>query len=383
FYLQEGKTVKELFILGDHACALGAIHAGCNFFAGYPITPATEIAEYLSLHLPKNGGYFVQFEDELASMSAVIGASWAGAKAMTATSGPGFSLMQEALSYAYFTETPCVIVDVQRSGPSTGQATYPSQQDFYQARYGAHGDYEAIVLSPWSVQEAFDFTIKAFNLAEKYRTPVILLMDGAIGHSRERLIIPNKEKIEISKRILARNNIPFQAADVSLVPPMPLFGRNFPFMVTGSAHEPSGKRNYDPDIHVQNVARISAKILNNSSEIIELETSNIESAEYLICSFGVSARPSRGVFEKLLKENHKIGFIRFKTLWPFPDKQLRDIFNENIKKIFVVEMNIGKLVREIERVANSIPTYSFHKIGGIVPSINEIYSFIKNYLFDN
>ena len=370
--------MTELFILGDHACALGALAAGCNFFAGYPITPATEIAEYLSDHISENNGFFIQLEDEIASICAVIGASWAGAKAMTATSGPGFSLMQEAISYAYFTETPCVVVDVQRSGPSTGQATYPSQQDFYQARFGAHGDYESIVLSPWSVQEAFDMTIRSFNLAEEFRLPVILLMDGAIGHSREPLIVPKKKNIKIINRKLnSSNNLPFQPSEESLVPPMPIFGKNFPFMVTGSAHESSGKRNYDPDTHVENIVRLIAKVQNEINKIIDIELKNIEDAEYIIFSFGVSARPSHGALLKLLEENYKIGFIRFKTLWPFPDAQLKNVFNNAIKKIFVIEMNMGKLVREIERVSGNIPVVSYHKLGGIVPSIKEIYSFIK------
>ena len=369
----------ELFVLGDHACAMGAIAVGCNFFAGYPITPATEIAEYLSTHLPKNNGFFVQFEDELASISAIIGASWAGARSMTATSGPGFSLMQESLSYAYFTETPCVIVDVNRSGPSTGQATYPSQQDFYQVRYGAHGDYESIVLSPWSVQEAFDFTIRAFNLAEEYRVPVILLLDGAIGHSRERVVIPDKKEINLKSRKLATNNKPFEATDKNLVPPMPIFGKkqNFPFMVTGSAHESSGKRNYAPVIHEQNVSRIIAKVQNARDNIIELDTVNVEDAEHVICSFGVSARPSFGAMQELRKENNKVGFIRLKTLWPFPDDQLKTIFNDDVKNVFVVEMNMGKLARELGRVVGSRPVHALTKLGGVVPSIKEILSFVK------
>ena len=358
---------------------MGAIAAGCNFFAGYPITPATEIAEYLSVHLSKNRGFFVQFEDELASISAIIGASWAGAKSMTATSGPGFSLMQESISYAYFTETPCVIVDVNRSGPSTGQATYPSQQDFYQARYGAHGDYESIVLAPWSVQEAFDFTIRSFNLAETYRMPVILLLDGAIGHSRERLMIPDKKEIKIKSRKVAKNNEPFAASGNSLVPAMPLFGKkqNFPFMVTGSAHESTGKRNYAPEIHEQNVSRIIAKVQNARDDIIEMDAVNVESAKHVICSFGVSARPSFGAMKKLREENHDIGFIRLKSLWPFPDKELQALISDDMKNIFVIEMNMGKLARELGRISGSIPIHSLTKLGGVVPSINEIYTFIN------
>ena len=193
-------TPGRHLVLGNIALAEGALRAGCRFFAGYPITPANEIAHYMSQELPKVGGYYVQMEDELASMAAVIGASWAGAKAMTATSGPGFSLMQENISYAYMTETPCVVVDVQRSGPSTGQATMPSQQDVYQARYGAHGDYEAVALTPWSVQEMFDLAVRAFNLAERLRMPIILLADGMIGHMSEKLVVPQEVEVEERRR---------------------------------------------------------------------------------------------------------------------------------------------------------------------------------------
>lgn len=360
------------FVLGNEACAEGAINAGCNFFAGYPITPATEIAEYLSIKLPQVKGYFLQLEDEIAAICSIIGASWAGAKAMTATSGPGFSLMQEAISYAYHTETPIVIVEVSRSGPSTGQATYPSQQDFYQVRYGAHGDYEAVVLTPWSVQEAFDFTIKSFNLAETYRVPVILMMDGAIAHSREKLTIPDPLSLSIiNRKIIPGHCEPFKSIDDTLVPPMPLFGSGCNLLVTGSAHESSGLRNYNPKIHSQTVSRISAKITQASKDIWEIDSQFMEDAEYVILSYGVSARSAYGAVLKLRKK-YKVGFVRLKTLWPFPDELLKKVFDGEIKSIFVAEMNIGKAVREIQRVNKTAKVVSISKLGGLIPSIEDI-----------
>ncbi|MFX1449245.1 MAG: 2-oxoacid:acceptor oxidoreductase subunit alpha [Promethearchaeota archaeon] len=360
------------FMLGNEASAEGAIYAGCNFFAGYPITPATEIAEYLSIKLPQIKGYFLQLEDEIAAICSVIGASWTGAKAMTATSGPGFSLMQEAISYAYHTETPIVIVEVSRSGPSTGQATYPSQQDFYQVRFGAHGDYEAIVLTPWSVQEAFDFTIKSFNLAETYRVPTILMMDGAIAHSRERLMVPEQSKVPLINRKMKSGHCePFKAIDDTLVPPMPLFGMGCNLLITGSAHEPSGLRNYNPKIHSETVSRICAKVKQASNDICEIEAQFMEDAKYVILSYGVSARSAYGAVLKLRKE-YKVGFIRLKTIWPFPDELLKNLLKDEIKSIFVVEMNIGKAVREIQRVNKTAKIVSITKLGGLIPSINDI-----------
>ncbi|MFX0133338.1 MAG: 2-oxoacid:acceptor oxidoreductase subunit alpha [Candidatus Hodarchaeota archaeon] len=360
------------FVLGNEACAEGAINAGCKFFAGYPITPATEIAEYLSIRLPQIKGYFLQLEDEIAAICSVIGASWTGAKAMTATSGPGFSLMQEAISYAYHTETPIVIIEVSRSGPSTGQATYPSQQDFYQVRYGAHGDYEAVVLTPWSVQEAFDFTIKSFNLAETYRVPVILMMDGAIGHSREKLTIPDPASLSIiNRKIKIGHCEPFKPIDDTLVPPMPLFGSGCNLLVTGSAHESSGLRNYNPTIHSQTVQRITTKIKQATNKICEIESQFMEDAEYVILSYGASARSAYGAVQKL-RSKYKVGFIRLKTLWPFPDELLEKELAEKIKSIFIPEMNIGKAVREIQRINKTAKIVSISKLGGLIPSIEDI-----------
>jgi 2-oxoglutarate ferredoxin oxidoreductase subunit alpha len=246
-------------ILGNDACAEGAIRAGCRFFAGYPITPANEISHYMASEMPKAGGFFLQMEDEIASIAAVIGASWAGAKAMTATSGPGYSLMQENIGYAHMTEAPCVVVNVQRSGPSTGQATLPSQSDVYQAKYGAHGDYEAVALSPWSVQEMFDLTVRAFNLAERFRTPVMLMADGMIGHIMEKLEVPDEVKVVERRRPSGPECTPFGTDDPSGVPEMPRFGEGYRLLVTGSTHRPSGVRDYAPRYHQMKVNRIREK----------------------------------------------------------------------------------------------------------------------------
>lgn len=359
-------------VLGNIACAEGALYADCKFFAGYPITPASEITEYLSRRLPECGGNFLQMEDEIASSAAIIGASWAGTKSMTATSGPGFSLMQENISYAYHTETPVVIVDVQRSGPSTGQATYPAQQDFYQARYGAHGDYESIVLSPWSVQECFDMIIRGFNLAEQYRLPVILLMDGAIGHAREELIIPERDEIQIINRPrLSSGKKQGSQVDSNLILPMGTFGEGSELLVTGSAHEPSGKRNYAPTVHETTVKRIISKIT-EAPNIIEIHSDFLSDAKQVIISYGVSARPSYGAVLALRKKGINIGFIRLKTLWPFPDEFLLNLLKDEIGHIFVVEMNMGKAVREVQRVIKDVELISISQLGGIVPSVQSI-----------
>jgi 2-oxoglutarate ferredoxin oxidoreductase subunit alpha len=243
-------------VLGNVACAEGAIKAGCDFFAGYPITPASEISHYMASELPKVGGFYVQMEDELASMAAIIGASWAGAKAMTATSGPGYSLMQENIGYAHMTETPCVVANVQRSGPSTGQATLPSQQDIYQAKYGSHGDYEVIALSPWSVQEMFDLTARAFSLAERFRTPVMLMADGMIGHMKEKLTVPEEVKTDNRRIPTGPECTPFGTDDPSMVPEMPRFGDGYKLLVTGSTHRPTGRRDYTPKYHQMKLNRI-------------------------------------------------------------------------------------------------------------------------------
>jgi 2-oxoglutarate/2-oxoacid ferredoxin oxidoreductase subunit alpha len=366
--LKPGKNL----VLGNIACAEGALRAGCRLFAGYPITPANEITEYMSGELPKVGGYFLQMEDEIASIAACIGSSWAGAKPMTATSGPGFSLMQENLSYAHMTETPLVVVDVQRSGPSTGQSTDASQQDFYQARYGAHGDYEIIALSPWSAQEMFDLTVRAFNLAEQYRTPVYFLADGMIGHIREELTVPEEIEIVNRKAPSSPNVTPFGTDDPSLVPEMPKFGQGYRLQVTGSSHRPNGVRDYSPKVHSDKVRRIMKKITQAEPKIRDVAKGDLDDAKVAVVSFGASARPSYGAVKKLREEGIKAGLLRLKTLWPLPDEEFADLANK-VDAILVVEMNAGKLVREVQRVAcGKTKIASLTRLGGVTPTQGDI-----------
>lgn len=365
---------KTLFIQGDAACAYGAIYAGCNFFAGYPITPASEIAELLALEIPNIDGFCVQMEDEIASIAAVIGSVWAGAKAMTATSGPGFSLMQECIGYAIITETPCVIVDVQRSGPSTGQATKPAQGDVMQARWGTHGDHEIIALSPNSVQECLFLTIECFNLAEQYRTPVILLADGEIGHLREKIIMPNPNEITLAPRKIAKpHELIFGG---KLIPPMVEYGKGSFVHVTGSTHKENGMRDVETQsVHEKLITRLSAKIDTNREKIIRVEKDFIPDAEYAVVAYGAISRPAKGAVIKARKKNKKIDFMRFITLWPFPKDEIREL-GKQVKKIFVPEMNLGQVSREVERFVDC-EVISIPKIGGISHSIDEIYKVVS------
>jgi 2-oxoglutarate ferredoxin oxidoreductase subunit alpha len=352
------------FWQGNEACAEAAIVAGCRFFAGYPITPASEIAEHLAKKLPKIGGIAIQMEDELASIGAVVGASWAGAKPMTATSGPGFSLMQETIGYAFMTETPCVIVDVQRLGPSTGQATKCGQGDVMQARWGTHGDYSAIALSPNSVQEMFELTIKAFNLAEKYRTPVILLADEEIAHMREQVTIPPLESIEIVNR---RRPKPSETAFFGLeeVPPMPAVGEGYNVAVTGSTHDEYGIRfTADPNVHKRLVERLNSKVQNHADELAEAETHNIDDCQIGIISFGCTSRAIYEAAENAEAKGVTVGYARLKTIWPFPEKIVKKLA-KTAEKILVPEMNLKQLYYEVQRVTNgSSEIIALNKIGG-------------------
>ncbi|OGD55163.1 2-oxoglutarate synthase subunit alpha [Candidatus Bathyarchaeota archaeon RBG_13_60_20] len=363
--------------LGNVACAEGALRAGCRFFAGYPITPASEISHHLSAELPKVGGVFLQMEDEIASMSSVIGASWAGAKAMTATSGPGYSLMQENIGYAHMTETPLVVVNVQRSGPSTGQSTDPSQQDIYQARYGAHGDYEVIAISPWSVQEMFDLTVRAFNLAEAYRTPVMLMSDGLVAHIQEKLVVPEKVEVVDRRKPTSKSSTPWGTDDPSLVPEMPAFGEGHRLLVTGSTHRPDGMRIVTPQYHQMTVYRIRDKILNAEPKIRDIHRVQMEDAEVAVLSFGASARPSLEAVNQARGEGIKAGLFRLKTIWPFPEEDVSALADQ-VDAVIVVEMNFGKLVREVERVAcGRTKVVSLGKIGGQLHMAREVLEAIR------
>ncbi len=362
--LKKFPEANTYFWQGNEACAEAALATGCRFFAGYPITPASEIAEYLSKRLPQVGGIAIQMEDELASIGAVVGASWTGNKAMTATSGPGFDLMQETIGWAFMTETPCVIVDVQRAGPSTGQATKCGQGDVMQSRWGTHGDYSAIVLSPNSVQEMFELTIKAFNLAEKYRTPVILLADEVVAHMRERIILPSSESIEVINRRKPKQK---EKAFFGLeeVPPMPSVGEGFNVVVTGSTHNEYGIRfTADLTVHKQLVERLNNKIQNHAEEITDAETYNTDDCQIGIVSFGCTSRAIYEAVEIAEAKGIKTGYIRLKTIWPFPEKAVRQLA-ETAEKIIVPEMNLRQIFYEVQRVANGLAeVIPLNKIGG-------------------
>ncbi|MBX5320677.1 MAG: 2-oxoacid:acceptor oxidoreductase subunit alpha [Candidatus Bathyarchaeota archaeon] len=352
------------FLQGSEACAEAAIMVGCRFFAGYPITPATEIAEHMAKRLPQIGGIAIQMEDEIASIGAVIGASWAGAKGMTATSGPGFSLMQESIGYAFMTETPCVIVDVQRAGPSTGQATKCGQGDVMQSRWGTHGDYSAVVLSPNSVQEMFDLTVRAFNLAEKYRTPVVLLSDEVTAHMRERVVIPPIKKVEIiNRKKPKRGDKAFFGLEE--VPPMPSVGEGFNVAVTGSTHNEYGIRfTADPLVHRKLVERLNGKIQNHIGEIADVESYKIDDCQIGIVSYGCTSRAIYDVIEAAETKGVKVGYVRLKTLWPFPDEIIKKLA-ETANKIIVPEMNLRQIFYEVKRAAEGqAQVIPMNKIGG-------------------
>lgn len=355
---------KNYFWQGNEACAEAAIIAGCRFFAGYPITPSGEIAEHLAKRLPQVGGLCIQMEDELASISAVIGASWTGTKAMTATSGPGFSLMQESIGYAFMTETPCVVVDVQRLGPGTGQATKCGQGDVMQARWGTHGDYSAIVLSPNSVQEMFELTIRAFNLAERYRTPVIVLADEIVAHMRERITVPSFKNIGIiNRRKPKKNDVAFFGLEE--VPPMPSVGEGFNVVVTGSTHDEYGIRSTaDPTVHRRLVERLNNKIQSHADEISDVESHNIEEARIGIVAYGCTSRALYEAVEYAETRGIETGYVRMKTLWPFPEKIVEKLA-DSADSIIVPEMNLKQIFYEVERTAKgSAKIIPLNKIGG-------------------
>jgi 2-oxoglutarate ferredoxin oxidoreductase subunit alpha len=338
---------------GNESCALGAIAAGCRFFAGYPITPSSEIAEVLSAELPKAGGKFVQMEDEIASMGAVIGASLVGVKAMTATSGPGFSLKQENIGYASIAEIPCVVVNVMRGGPSTGLPTLPSQMDVMQARWGTHGDHPIIVLAPQGVRETFDLTVRAFNLAESYRTPVILLLDEIIGHINEKVQIPDASEIELVDRVtpkdLTEDYLPYQHAE-SDIPPFVSFGEGLRFHVTGLCHDETGfPTNYSGEIDLQ-LRRLNRKIERYRDDIIEVDEYMMDDAEVGIFAYGSVARSAKRAVVMAREKGVKAGLLRPLVLWPFPEKQV-EAMGKQVEKIIVPEMNLGQMAHEVEWAA--------------------------------
>jgi len=333
-------TPVEQYLMGNIACAEGALAAGCRFYGGYPITPSSEIMERMANRLPRVGGTFIQMEDEIGSICAVIGAAWAGAKAMTATSGPGFSLMMEAIGYAAWTETPCVIVDIQRAGPCTGQATKVGSGDILQARYGSHGDYMPIALSPWSVQELYDMTIRAFNLAERFRVPVFVMSDEAVGHLRENVVL--HRDFTLVERKKKPGLPPFGTDDRDCVPPMPAFGEGENLLVTGSTHDDRGFRKVDhPEIHARLVERIHRKIEAGRADLVDIQAEAMDDATLAVAAYGFTARSAIAAVKAARRRGTKIGFLRLKTLWPFPDRELREALS-GVKKVLVPEMNRGQ-----------------------------------------
>ena len=344
---------KARLMQGNEACAEAAIAAGVNFFAGYPITPSTEIAETMAKLLPQAGGKFIQMEDEIASMGAILGASLAGCKVMDATSGPGFSLKQELIGYAACAEIPCVLVDVQRVGPSTGQPTAPSQGDVMQVRWGTHGDHPVIALSPWSVRETFDATVMAVNYAERFRTPVMLLMDEMVGHLREKVELP--EKVDIYPRrkptkTRAEGYQPF-APEADLVPNVADFGEGYHIHVTGLIHDETGFPVGSPKVTEESIRRLHEKIERAGEEIIHTESYFMDDAEYAVVSFGGTARTAYEAVREARAAGVKVGLVRLMTIWPFADKVIGELAAK-VKGIVTAELNYGQIVHEVRRAAN-------------------------------
>lgn len=346
---------KVLLLQGNQAVVEGAIAAGVKFFAGYPITPSTEVAESLAEKLPKNGGKFIQMEDEIASMGAVIGASLTGKKVMTATSGPGFSLKQELIGYACAAEIPLVIVNVQRVGPSTGQPTSPSQGDVMQARWGTHGDHWLIALTPASVPECFELTLRAYALSEKYRVPVILLMDEVIGHMREKIELPDDysdfPQAERKQPDCAPEDFKAYATDESLVPAMPAFGSGYRWHVTGLVHDETGFPKGTPAATLAAANRQRAKLENNLDDIVQVENYRMEDADFAVVAFGGAARTAYETVDMARAEGLKVGLVRPVTIWPFAEAQMKELAGR-VKGILVHELNCGQYVHEVERAVN-------------------------------
>lgn len=343
---------KAILMQGNNACAEGALAAGARFFAGYPITPSTEVAETLAKRLPQVGGTFIQLEDEIASMAAIIGGSLAGAKSLTATSGPGFSLKQELIGYASMAEVPCVIVNVQRTGPSTGQPTSPAQGDIMQARWGSHGDRGVIALSPSSVPECFHVTVEAFNLAEKYRTPVVLLLDEIVGHMREKFVMPDMDTLTVMDRkkptLPPGEFLPFKP-DADGVPPMPAFGEGYRFHTTGLIHDYTGFPTGSNEVTHEVIDRLHTKIKNHVDDIVKYEDFQLEDADVAVIAFGGTARSAYAAVESAREQGIKAGLFRPITIWPMAEKQISTLA-QKARTIIVAEMNYGQYVGEVRQI---------------------------------
>jgi len=371
------------FMTGDDACAEGALAAGCDFFAGYPITPSTEIAEHLATRLPAVGGKFVQMEDELASMAAIIGASAAGARSFTATSGPGFSLMMENIGLAAMMELPCVVADVQRASPSTGLPTMVGQSDIMQARWGSHGDIGIIAYCPESPQECFDLTIEAFRAADRYRVPVFVLMDEIVGHMTERVVIPAAEELPIIPRKGPRHppgERPFlsYAPDDDLVPPIAHAGEGYKVHMTGLTHDERGYPAMNAETHNHLTNRLVDKIRLNASKIEKYEEMQLDDADTVVVAFGCTARSARRAVRQARSEGLKCGLLRLLTVWPFPENRVRQLTESGrVKRFIVPEINLGQVRREIERLTN-LPVQRLNHAGGAMPKPEAILELIRS-----
>jgi 2-oxoglutarate ferredoxin oxidoreductase subunit alpha len=370
----------EYFMTGDVACAEGALAAGCLFFGGYPITPATEIAERMAIRLSQVDGCFIQMEDEIGAMAAVLGASWAGVKSMTATSGPGFSLMMENIGLGICTETPCVVVNVQRGGPSTGLPTHGAQSDMMQARWGSHGHYEIIAMAPSSPQEIFYLTITAFNLSEKYRLPVLIMTDEIIGHMSEKVIIPEAKLLEIVSRPRPKGRKdrfkPF-APGPNGVAPMPAAGEGYNLHITGLTHDEKGYPVMAVETQTEMIARITEKIQKNLDDIIRTDSYLLDDAEIAVVSYGVSARTSMAAVAEARRLGIKAGLLRLITIWPFPEDQIRKLA-DRVKGFVTVEINLGQIYREVERCAGGkVPVFLVGHPGGTIIHPDSVVNLLK------
>jgi 2-oxoglutarate ferredoxin oxidoreductase subunit alpha len=365
-----GVLTGSHYLDGDHACSEGAIAAGCRFAAGYPITPSTEVVERLAARFPHVGGRFLQFEDELGASIALVGAAWGGAKAVTVTSGPGFSLMMEHIGYAAITETPCVYINVQRAGPSTGLPTQPAQGDMMQARFGSHGDYRLIALCPNSPQECFDLTLEAFNLAEEYRVPVLVMLDEVVGHMTEKVVIPEAAKIKVRERRYTKKAPGdfklFEASNGSLVPDMVKAGDGYQVHVTGLTHDERGYPAMNVPTHEKMQLRLNDKIVKNADQIVRFEAKDLEGAEVVVVSYGITSRVAEKAMQLARAKGVKVGSFRIITAWPFPEKQIAEL-SRKVKAFVVPELNLGQMVLEVERVvAGRCKTVPVPHVGGTV-----------------
>jgi len=376
----KGVLTGAHFLDGDHACCEGALAAGCRFVAGYPITPSTEVVERIANRFPLVGGMFIQMEDEIAASIAIQGAVWGGAKAMTVTSGPGFSLMMEHIGLAVMLETPCVFVDVQRGGPSTGLPTLPGQADMMQARWGSHGDYEIIALSPNSPQECFDLTIRAFNMAEQYRVPVMMMMDECVGHMTEKVVIPGHEEIEITERRYTKAKpgeyLPY-STDGGIVPPMAKAGDGHRFHVTGLTHDERGYPVMNADAQEKCVRRLVDKIRNNADAIVNLEETDTVGADVVVVSYGITSRVAVKAIEMAKAEGIKVGHLRLITVWPFAETRIRQLA-ERVKAFVMPELNYGQMFFEMRSaIEGKAASYLVPHGGGTVHDPETIYRKIK------